>query len=86
LIDFKAQGQAFEHLVINLRQPLDNVQLNMHNTYVTLSCLHLKNRLVILQDIITIQDTCKAHFKNESLEMTTIFVRLDIEKHYFQMP
>jgi hypothetical protein len=52
----------------------------MHNTYVTLSCLHFKNGLVILQDIITIQDICKAHLKNESLEMTTILVRLDIEK------
>ncbi len=80
LIDFKVRGQTFEHLVIHLHQPLDNVQLNMHNTYVTLSCLHFLNELVILQDIITIQDICKAHFKNESLEMTTISVRLDIEK------
>jgi hypothetical protein len=49
--------------------------------YVTLSCLHFKNGLVILQDIITIQDIHKAHFKNGSLEMTTIFVILDIEKN-----
>jgi hypothetical protein len=80
LIDFKAQGQTFEHLVINLHQPLDSVQLNMHNIYVTLSCLDFKNGLVILQDIITIQDIRKVHFKNKSLEMTTIFVILDIEK------
>ncbi len=33
LIDFKFQGQTFEQLIINLHQPPDIVQLNMHNIY-----------------------------------------------------
>jgi hypothetical protein len=39
LIDFKAQGQTFDDLIIDLRQPPNNACLNMHNIYVTLSCL-----------------------------------------------
>jgi hypothetical protein len=51
LIDFKSQGQTFDHLIINLKQPLDNVPINMHNIYVTLSQLHFLDGLVILKDI-----------------------------------
>jgi predicted membrane-bound spermidine synthase len=39
LIDFKAQGQTFDNLIINLQQPPNNVRLYMHNIYVTLSHL-----------------------------------------------
>ncbi len=39
LTNFKAQGQTFDNLIIDLRQPFDNVHLNMHNIYITLSCL-----------------------------------------------
>jgi hypothetical protein len=38
--NFKSQGQTFDHLIIDLKQPLDNVPINMHNIYVTLSQLH----------------------------------------------
>jgi len=33
---FKAQGQTFDNLIIDLQPPLDNVCLNVHNIYVTL--------------------------------------------------
>jgi len=79
LIDLKIQGQTFEHLVINLHQPPNNVQHNMHNIYVTFYRLHLLNELMILQDLI-IQNICKANFKKRLLEMTIIHVRLDIEE------
>jgi hypothetical protein len=71
LIDFKVQGQTFERLIIDLCQPPNNVQLNMHNIYVTLSCLPSLNGFVILQNI-TIQDICKVNFKKGSLEMTFV--------------
>jgi hypothetical protein len=32
-IDFKAQGQTFDNLIIDFRQPFDNVCLNMLNIY-----------------------------------------------------
>jgi predicted transglutaminase-like cysteine proteinase len=80
LTNFKAQGQTFEHLVIDLHQSPKNLQLNMHNIYVTLSCLRSLNGLVILRNI-TIQDIHKANFKKGSLDMTIIpVVMLDIEK------
>jgi len=39
LTNFKAQGQIFDNLIIDLCQPLDNACLNMHNIYITLSHL-----------------------------------------------
>jgi hypothetical protein len=48
LIDFKAQGKTFEHLIIGLCQPLDSIQLNMHNIYVTFSHLCSLDGLIIL--------------------------------------
>ncbi len=38
--NFKVQRQTFDHLIIDVYQPLDNVRLNMQNIYITLSCLH----------------------------------------------
>jgi hypothetical protein len=35
--NFKFQRQTFDHLIIDLKQPPDNVPINMHNIYVTLS-------------------------------------------------
>ncbi len=69
LIYFKSQGQTFDHLIINLKQPLDNVPINMHNINVTLSQLRFLDWLVILRDI-SIEDICKAKLKKKSLEMT----------------
>jgi hypothetical protein len=51
LIDFKAQRQTFDNLIIDLWQPHDNVHLNMHNIYVTLSHVWSIDRLIILQNI-----------------------------------
>jgi hypothetical protein len=47
--NFKVQKQTFDHLIIDICQPLDNVQLNMHNIYIMLSCLHSIDGLIILQ-------------------------------------
>jgi len=79
LIDFEAQGQTFEHSIIDLRQPLDNIQLNMHNMYVTLSCLCSFDGLIILQNI-TIQNIHKVNFKKGSLEMTTPVLKSNINQ------
>jgi hypothetical protein len=62
LTNFKAQGQTFDNLIIDLCQPLDNVRLNMHNIYITLSRLRSINGLTILQNI-TMQNICKVNFK-----------------------
>jgi ATP-dependent exoDNAse (exonuclease V) alpha subunit len=48
LTNFKAQGQTFECLIIDLCQPPNNVQLNMHNIYVTLSHLRSFDGVVLL--------------------------------------
>jgi hypothetical protein len=72
------QGQTFEHFIIDLCQPPNNVQLNMHNIYITLSRLYSLNGFVNLRNI-TIQDICKANFKIGSLEMTSI-VKSKIEQ------
>jgi hypothetical protein len=32
-----SQGQTFDHMIIDLKQPPNNVPINMHNIYVTLS-------------------------------------------------
>jgi hypothetical protein len=69
LIDFKSQGQTFDHLIINLKQPPNNVLINTHNIYVTLSQLRFSDGLVILKDI-SIKDICKAKFKKKSSKMT----------------
>jgi hypothetical protein len=62
-IDFKAQGQTFENLLIELFwQPPNNVHLNMHNIYITLSDLQSIDGLIILQNII-MQDINKTNFK-----------------------
>jgi hypothetical protein len=66
-INFKTQGQTLDHLIINLYQPLDNVQLNMHNVYVMLPRLHSINGLIIIQDI-TIQDINITEFKKGSID------------------
>jgi len=68
LIDFKAQGQTFDNLIIDLWQPLNNVHLNMHNIYITLSPPQSMDGFIILQNI-TMQDICKANFKKGSLKM-----------------
>jgi hypothetical protein len=82
--NFKAQRQTFDHLIIDVCQPLDNVWLNMHNNiYITLSCLHSINGLIILRDI-TIQDINKTEFKFKgSIDMVTSTSKHDItkEKH-----
>jgi hypothetical protein len=61
-IYFEYQGQTFDHLIIDLKQPPDNLPINMHNIYVTLSQLHSLDGLVILRDIF-IEYICKAKFK-----------------------
>jgi hypothetical protein len=48
LINFKAQGQTFDNLIIDLRQPPNNVHLNMHNIYITLSHLQSIDGFIIL--------------------------------------
>jgi hypothetical protein len=60
--NFKTQRQIFDHLTINVCQPSDDVRLNMHNIYITLSCLHSIDGLIILRDI-TIQDISKIELK-----------------------
>ncbi len=62
---FKAQGQTFDNVIIDLWQPMDNVHLNMHNIYITLSHLRSIDGFIILQNI-TMQDICKASFKKGS--------------------
>jgi hypothetical protein len=51
LTDFKAQGQTFDNLIIELQQLPDNVRLNMHNINVTLSCLRSIDGFIILRNI-----------------------------------
>jgi hypothetical protein len=51
LTDFKAQGQLFDNLIIDLQQLPNNVCLNMHNINVTLSCLRSIDGFIILQNI-----------------------------------
>jgi hypothetical protein len=83
LIDFKAQGQTFEHLIIGLCQPPNSIQLYMHNMYVTFSCLHFLDGLIILRDI-TIKDIRKVNFKinlkKGSLEMTKPILKSNISQ------
>ncbi len=66
----KAQGQIFDHFIIDLCQPPNNMPLNMHNIYFTLSSLHFINGLVILWNI-TIQNISKAKILKISLEIIT---------------
>jgi hypothetical protein len=80
-IDIKTQGQTFDNLIIDLRQPLDNVHLNMHNIYVTLLCLQSIDGLIILQNI-TIQDICKTEFKKRFLEMLEPISKHNIAKKF----
>jgi hypothetical protein len=61
---FKVQRQTFDHLIIDLCHPPNNVSLNMHNIYIILSCLHSIDGLVILQDI-TIQGIAKQTLKED---------------------
>jgi len=68
LVDFKTQGQTFDNLIIDLWQPPDNVHLNVHNIYITLSPPQSIDGFIILQNI-TVQDVCKANFKKRSLKM-----------------
>ncbi len=65
LTNFKAQGQTFN---IDLRQSPNNVHLNMHHIYVTLSLLQSMDVLIILRNI-TMQNIRKVNFKIWSLEM-----------------
>jgi len=51
-IDFESQGQTFDHLIIDAKQPPNSVPINMHNIYVTLSWLCSLDKFVILRDII----------------------------------
>jgi len=60
---FKAQGQTFDNLIIDLQRPHDNMCLHMHNMYITLSCLWSIEEFKMLWNI-TIQDICKTNFKN----------------------
>jgi hypothetical protein len=59
LTNFKAQGQTFN---IDLRQSPNNVHLNMHHIYVTLSLLQSMDVLIILRNI-TMQNIRKVNFK-----------------------
>jgi hypothetical protein len=54
---------------MDLKQPPDNIPINMDNIYVTLSRLHSVDGFIILKDI-SIEDIWKAKFKKGSLEMT----------------
>jgi hypothetical protein len=55
LTNFKAEGQTSDHLIIDLHNSPNNVPLNMHNIYVTISHLCSIDGFVILKDI-TIQN------------------------------
>ncbi len=79
LAHFKAHEQTFDNLIIDLRQPLDNMRLNMHNIYVTLLCLQSIYGFIILQNII-IQDICNANFKKGSLKMLEPIPKHNITK------
>jgi hypothetical protein len=35
-MDFKTYEQTFDHLIINLKQPFNDVRIKMHNKYVKL--------------------------------------------------
>jgi hypothetical protein len=77
LTNFKAQGQTFN---IDLRQTPNNVHLNMHNIYVTLSRLQSMDGFIILQNI-TMQDISKANFKKGLLEMLEPVSKHNITKN-----
>jgi hypothetical protein len=65
LTNFKAQRQTFNpDLDLDLWQTPNNVHLNMHNTYITLSHLQSTNGLIIIWNII-MQDISKANFKKD---------------------
>jgi hypothetical protein len=53
-----------KHLIIDLKQTSNNVPINMHNIYVTLSQFHSLDGFVILRDI-SIKDICKAKLKKK---------------------
>jgi len=69
--------QTFDHLIIDLHQPFDNVQLNMHNIYVILWCLWSIDGLIILW-YINIQHIHKANFKKGSLKWWHLFQNIII--------
>jgi hypothetical protein len=79
--DFETQGQTIDNLIINLRQPHNNVHLNInHNIYVTLSRPRSINGLIILRNI-TMQDISKTNFKRRSLEMLKPVSKHNITKN-----
>ncbi len=53
VIIFLIQCQTFNHLIINLKQPHNGVPMNMHNTYITLSCSCSLDGVIILKYIYT---------------------------------
>ncbi len=57
-----------------------NVRLNMHNIYVTLSCLQSIDGFIILQNI-TMQEICKVNFKKRSLKTLESISKHNITKH-----
>ncbi len=69
---FKSQGQTFDHLIIDLKQPPDSILINVHNIYVTLSQLCSWDGLIILKGI-SIEDMCEAKFKKSHQRWQTLF-------------
>jgi len=69
-MDFEFQGQTFDHLIIGLKQPPNNVPISMHNIYVTLSRLCSLDGFIILRDIF-IEYIYKAKFKKKVIKDLT---------------
>jgi hypothetical protein len=57
-------------LITNLKQSSNGIPINMHNIYVTLSCLHPLDVFIILEDV-SIQYICKANFFLKRLSKMT---------------
>jgi len=67
LTNYKAQGQTFDKLIVNLYNPLDHMALTMHNIYVILSRLQSMEGLVILRDI-QIEDIQNINFRKGEMK------------------
>ncbi len=80
---FKSQGQTFDYLIIDLKQPPDNILINMHNIYVTLSWLLSLDGLIILKDI-SIEDICKDKFKKGHQRWQTFFWPKEYQYKWYQ--
>jgi hypothetical protein len=65
LTNYKAQGQTFDKLIVNLYKPPNHMTLTMHNIYVILSRLQSIEGLVIMRDI-QIEDIQNINFQKGS--------------------